>query len=128
MTKERLNTKAESVYVMLDRKGINLALVKTGLTADTFRNRFHCYKTSNPWLQCVAVANLRKGQNLKKVEKMFHKALAENFELVCGEWYKITDSALIDEIEKDGFQFFGKHLNWYIKNKEMINTTIAELW
>lgn len=128
MTNATLRTKRDSVYMMLDRKAESLALVKTGLTADSFYNRFHAYKTSNPWLNCVAIAELRKRQNLKKVEKMFHEALAEQFDFVCGEWYLITDKETIDEIERDGFAFFNKHLNWYIKNKEMVNTIIAKLW
>ena len=53
-TPMELRTKDNWLYIMMDRKGADIALVKNGLSADTLYNRFHSYKTSNPWLECVA--------------------------------------------------------------------------
>ncbi|MBR4155414.1 MAG: GIY-YIG nuclease family protein [Bacteroidales bacterium] len=127
MTRTEFRTKAERVYIMLDKKSEDFALAKVGLTADTLYNRCHAYKTGNPLLQLVAVAEIRKNQTLKKVEKMFHEALGNDFEHLCGEWYIIQDKETIKAIEENGFKFFGK-LNYRIKKREMINSTIVNLW
>ena len=126
-TEFELKTKAERVYIMLDRKREGYALAKVGLSSDTLYNRFHSYKTSNPLLELVAVAEIRRNQTLRKVEKMFHEVLEKSFVHLCGEWYIIEDEEIIEFIENEGFTFFNK-LNYRIKNKKMINDLIVNLW
>lgn len=127
MERIELKTKAERVYVMLDKKSEDFALAKVGLTADTLFNRLHSYKTGNPLLELVAIAEIRKNQTLRKVEKMFHAELDDKFENLCGEWYVINDKETIKEIEENGFKYFGK-LNYRIKKRQMVNMAIVNLW
>ena len=122
-----LTTKAERIYIMLDKKSDDVALVKTGKSADNLRNRFHAYKTGNPWLECVAICEIRKKQTLSNVEKLFHIFCEENFTHVCGEWYLIEGKDEIEKIETMGFNYFGK-LVYRIKAKENINKKVCELW
>lgn len=122
-----LRTKDNWLYIMMDRKGADIALVKNGLSADTLYNRFHSYKTSNPWLECVAICKTRKNQNLKKVEHLFHEYCNEHFEHVCGEWYIVRGEEEINKIATQGFNYFGK-LTYRVKAKEMVNRKIFEMW
>ena len=122
-----LRTKAEWLYIMIDKKDNDCALIKTGLSRDTLYNRFHHYKTGNPWLVCLAVCEVRKRQNLAKVEKLFHAFCEENFPFICGEWYLVEGKEEIKKIEEMGFDYFGK-LTYRIKGKEIVNKKVCELW
>lgn len=123
----RLNEKAKWLYIMMDKKSPSCALIKTGLSADTLRNRFHNYLTGNPWLVCVAVCEVRRNQSLEKVEKLFHQLCEEKFTHECGEWYVVKGKEEITKIRELGFDYF-EELNGRIKSKEMINKKISELW
>lgn len=122
-----LRTKADRIYIMMDRKSEDCALVKTGKSADTIYNRMHSYKTGNPWLVFLAVCEIRKRQTLSNVEGLFHRFCEENFTPVCGEWYLVEGKEEIDKIEEMGFNYFGK-LIYRIKQKEMVNKRVCELW
>lgn len=122
-----LKTKADRIYIMLDKKTEDCALVKTGKSADTLYNRFHSYKTGNPWLVCLAICKIRKRQTLSNVENLFHTFCEENFKPLCGEWYLVEGKEEIAKIEEMGFNYFGK-LTYRIKEKEMVNKKVCELW
>lgn len=121
--------KANRLYMMLDRKSRNFALVKAGITSDTLKSRFHCYRTSNPMLQLVATCEIRKNQDLKNVEKMFFEFFREEkgYDHVFGEWVAITNEEDIDAIEKEGFRFFEK-LFYRTKNNTYYNMEVCKLW
>ena len=121
--------KADRLYIMLDRKSRDFALMKSGITSDTLKNRFHCYRTSNPMLQLVATCEIRKNQNLKIVEEMIFDFLREEkgYDHVFGEWVAITNAEDIEAIEKDGFRFFEK-LFYRTKNNTYYNMEVYKLW
>ena len=123
----KLNSKAMRIYLMLDRKGLDCALVKIGITADILKNRLCKYKTTNPWLECIAICEIRKTQNLMEVEKLFHQFCKDHFTFICGEWYLMTGEKEIEELATKGFDYFGK-LKYRVKNKEMINKKICDMW
>ncbi len=123
----RLNEKAKWLYIMMDKKTPSRALIKTGLSTDTLRNRFHSYLTSNPWLVCVAVCEVRNNQSLKKVEKLFHRACENRFAHECGEWYVVKGKEEINAIKELGFDYF-EELKGRIKSREIVNKKISELW
>lgn len=121
--------KANRLYIMLDRKSKNFALVKEGITSDTLKNRFHCYRTSNPMLKLVATCEIRKNQDLKNVEKLFFEFFREEkgYNHIFGEWVAITNKEDIDTIEKEGFRFFEK-LFYRTKNNTFYNMEVYKLW
>ena len=121
--------KAERLYIMIDYKGKGIALVKVGITKDTLKNRFHTYRTCNPWLQLVATGEIRKRQSLKVVEKMFFDYLRneKGYKHVFGEWVLIDNEEDIEQITREGFKFFDK-LFYRIKNHTLYNQTICDLW
>ena len=96
-----LRTKADRIYIMMDRKSEDYALVKTGKSADTLYNRMHSYKTGNPWLIFLAVCEIRKRQTLSNVEGLFHRFCEENFTPICGEWYLVEGKEWYKELTKD---------------------------
>ena len=67
----------EWLYLMIDEKE-NGALVKVGLTSMTLRKRFSGYKTSNPFLICAGVCQVRCNQDLCTVEEMYHQFMENN--------------------------------------------------
>ena len=95
----------EWLYLMIDEKE-NGALVKVGLTSMTLRKRFSGYKTSNPFLICAGVCQVRCNQDLCTVEEMYHQFMENNelFKHITGEWYFITNKELIADIKKNGFE------------------------
>ena len=121
--------KADRCYIMLDRKGADLALVKVGITSDTLKNRIHSYRTANPFLELVAICEVRKNQNLHKVEEMFFDYMREvrGYEHAFGEWVVVTNAADIDAIETEGFRFFEK-LFYRTKNNEFYREQVRNLW
>jgi len=121
--------KADRLYIMLDRKSRDFALMKSGITSDTLKSRFHCYRTSNPMLQLVATCEIRKNQDLKVVEQMFFDFLRveKGYEHVFGEWVAITNEEDIEAIEKEGFRFFEK-LFYRTKNNTYYNMEVRQLW
>ena len=125
--KDKLNVRAEYLYLMLDQKSPALALTKVGLTADMLINRLCKYKTINPWLECVAICEIRADQNHEELEQLFHYYLASSYEYACGEWYIVKDKEEIEKLRKNGFNEFGKLVN-RIKKVEMVNKRVCELW
>lgn len=123
------NTKADRFYIMLDRKGTDLALVKVGITSDTLKHRIHAYRTSNPFLVMVAVSEIRKNYDLKTVEEMFFDYLRQEkgYEHAFGEWLIVDNAEDIEAIEKQGFRFFGK-LFYRTKNNEFCREQVRNLW
>lgn len=121
--------KADRVYIMVDQKSPDFALVKAGITSDTLKNRFHCYRTSNPMLLLVATAEVRKNQDLHKVEDMFFDffRIQKGYEHVFGEWIAITNAEDIEAIKTQGFRFFQK-LFYRTKNNTFYNKMVYELW
>ena len=120
----------EWLYLMIDEKE-NGALVKVGLTSSTLRKRFTGYRTSNPFLVCAGVCQVRRNQDLYTVEEMYHKFMAddEHFSYVFGEWYFITDKDLIKDIKENGFYAynrFGK-CQYRIKESTRLNETVLDL-
>lgn len=120
----------EWLYLMIDEKE-NGALVKVGLTSMTLRKRFSGYKTSNPFLICAGVCQVRRNQDLCTVEEMYHQFMENNefFKHITGEWYFITNKELIADIKKNGFEAcdkFGKCRN-RVKELTKINETIVNL-
>lgn len=121
--------KAERLYIMLDQKTEDYALVKAGITRDTLKNRFHNYRTSNPMLELVATAEIRQRQHLEIVEDMLFDYFRneKGYDHLFGEWVEITNAEDIIEIREKGFKFFGKL--WYrTKNNTYYNTMVYELW
>lgn len=121
--------KAERLYIMLDQKSDDYALVKAGITRDTLKNRFHNYRTTNPMLELVATAEIRQRQHLEIVEEMLfdYFRTEKGYDHLFGEWVAITNAEDIAEIRKNGFKFFGKL--WYrTKNNTYYNTMVYELW
>lgn len=120
----------EWLYLMIDEKE-NGALVKVGLTSMTLRKRFSGYKTSNPFLICAGVCQVRCNQDLCTVEEMYHQFMENNelFKHITGEWYFITDKELIADIKKNGFEACGKFGKCRNRVKELtkINETIVNL-
>ena len=114
-------------YIMMDRKAEDLALVKPGQTTDTLYNRFHCYKTANPFLECIAFFVVKKNQSLDYVEDFLHDFCEKRFEFVCGEWYVVRGKEEIEKIAQKGFAYF-RGINSKLKNKEMVNQKICEMW
>ena len=121
--------KKDRLYIMLDQKAPNFALVKDGITSDTLKNRFHCYRTSNPMLQLVATAEIRKNQDLREVEDLMFDYLRteKGYDHVFGEWIAITNAEDIEAIKREGFRFFGK-LFYRTKNNTFYNKMVYELW
>ena len=120
----------EWLYLMIDERA-NGALVKVGLTSTTLRKRFSGYKTSNPYLVCAGVCQVRRNQELCDVEDMYHDFMDndEKFVHVTGEWYLITDKELIKDIKKNGFEAYNKFGKCRNRVKELtkINETIVDL-
>ena len=117
----------ERLYIMLDKKSANYALVKTGMSTDKLKRRMNGYRTANPLLRLIDTVEIRKGTNIWEVESKFHELLAKQYEHLYGEWYVITDSAEIKAIEKHGFKHFDE-LKWYVKNRTHYNTRVVDLW
>ena len=122
-------TKADRLYIMLDQKAPDFALVKGGITSDTLKNRFHCYRTSNPMLVLIATCEIRKNQDLKDVEQKFFDFFREvkGYDHVFGEWVAITNAKDIEAIKREGFRFFEK-LFYRTKNNTYYNTEVYKLW
>lgn len=124
-----LNVRKNYMYIMMDRKADDIALVKCGQTTTTLRDRFHSYKTSNPFLECVAISEVKKTYSLDYVEDLIH-ALCEKHKkmtFLCGEWYIIKGKKEIEKLQNKGFLYF-RGVNSALKNKEMINQKIYEMW
>lgn len=121
--------KADRVYIMVDQKAPDFALVKAGITSDTLKNRFHCYRTSNPMLLLVATAEVRKNQDLHKVENMFFDFFRneKGYDHVFGEWIAVTNAEDIEAIKTQGFRFF-QNLFYRTKNNTFYNKMVYELW
>lgn len=121
--------KKDRLYIMLDQKGTDFALVKAGITSDTLKNRFHCYKTSNPMLLLVATAEIRKNQDLHAVEDALFDFFRnkKGYGHVSGEWIAVTNAADIEAIKTQGFRFFEK-LFYRTKNNTFYNKMVYELW
>lgn len=121
--------KAERLYIMLDQKAEDFALFKNGITADTLKHRFHCYRTSNPMLMLVATCEIRHRQNLKNVEQMMFDYLRKEkgYDHVFGEWVAITNAEDIKAIKEQGFRFFDK-LFYRTKNNTHYNLPVYKLW
>ena len=121
--------KKDRLYIMLDQKGTDFALVKAGITSDTLKNRFHCYRTSNPMLLLVATAEVRKNQDLHAVEDAFFDFFRnkKGYDHVFGEWIAVTNAADIEAIKTQGFRFFEK-LFYRTKNNTFYNKMVYELW
>lgn len=124
-----LTDRADRFYIMLDRKAIDLALVKVGITSDTLKNRIHAYRTSNPFLMLVAVSEIRKNFELKAVEEMFFDYLRKEkgYEHAFGEWVIVDNAEDIEAIQELGFRFFGK-LFYRTKNIEFCREQVRNLW
>ncbi len=122
-------TKVDRLYIMLDQKAPDFALVKGGITSDTLKNRFHCYRTSNPMLVLVATCEIRKNQDLKDVEQKFFNFFREvkGYDHVFGEWVAVTNAEDIEAIKREGFRFFEK-LFYRTKNNTYYNTEVYKLW
>lgn len=121
--------KAERLYIMLDQRREDFALVKAGITKDTLKNRFHCYRTTNPMLELIATAEIRKRQHLETVEEMMFDYFRKEkgYDHYFGEWVAITNAEDIQAIREEGFKFFGKL--WYrTKNNTFYNTVVYKLW
>lgn len=119
--------KAERLYIMVDEKP-GFALVKDGMSRDNLKNRFNQYRSSNPMLLLVATCEIRKNQNLEKVEKMFYDFLkAKGFEQLHGEWIKVTDPEVVEGIKRDGFKYFD-NLFYRTKNNTYYNKMVCDLW
>jgi len=117
------------LYMMVDRKRVG-ALIKVGISSDSFKNRIHAYKTSNPCLELVATADLRTGYEIKEVEQMFFQVIKQNCNAShkCGEWLYVEDEKIIDAIEEKGFRYFDNRTKARIKNITMYNKEVCELW
>ena len=121
--------KAERLYIMLDQKREDYALLKTGITRDTLKHRFHNYRSLNPMVELVATAEIRQRQHLETVEEMIFDFFRteKDYDHVFGEWVAITNAEDIKAIRENGFKFFGKL--WYrTKNNTYYNTMVYELW
>ncbi len=121
--------KEERLYIMLDQKRINYALLKTGITRDTLKHRFHNYRSLNPMVELVATAEIRQRQHLETVEEMIFDFFRteKGYEHVFGEWVAVTNAEDIEAIRKEGFKFFDKL--WYrTKNNTYYNKVVCELW
>lgn len=121
--------KADRLYIMLDRKANNRALVKVGITEDTLKNRIHCYRTSNPLLELVAVSEVRTNYDLHAVEDLFFDYLRETKECehIFGEWLEIIGEEEIEAVATLGFKYFDK-LFYRVKNIEFYNIEVCKLW
>ena len=121
--------KKDRLYIMLDQKAADYALVKAGITSDTLKNRFHNYRTSNPMLTLVATCEIRKNQDLHDVEDKFFEYFRneKGYDHVFGEWVAITNAADIEAIRTQGFRFFGKYF-YRTKNNTFYNKMVYELW
>lgn len=120
---------AERLYIMLDQKSDNYALLKTGITRDTLKHRFQNYRSLNPMVELVATAEIRKRQNLENVEEMIFDFFRneKGYNHLFGEWVEITNAEDIASIRENGFKFFGKL--WYrTKNNTYYNTMVYKLW
>lgn len=124
-----LDVKKNYVYIMMDKKADDLALVKCGQTTSTLRDRFHAYKTSNPFLECVAISEVKKTYSLNYVEDLMHFLCDNHKQLsfLCGEWYVVRGKEEIEKIQNKGFLYF-RGVNSTLKNKEMVNQKICEMW
>lgn len=121
--------KADRFYIMLDRKGIDIALAKVGISQDTLKSRLHAYRTSNPLLKLVAVCEIRKNYDLKTVEEMFFDYFRQvkGYEHAFGEWVIINNEDEINALEELGFKFFG-NLFYRIKNNSFYREEVRKLW
>ena len=121
--------KADRLYIMIDQKAENFALVKGGISRDVLRNRFHSYRTSNPMLELVCTCETRKNQDLENVEQLVFDFLRDvkGYDHFCGEWVAVTNAEDIEAIRRDGFKFFEK-LYYRTKNNTYYNLPIYQLW
>ena len=127
--KELVKGKAERCYIMLDIKSDNLALVKVGMTQDTLKHRLAGYRTANPFLELVAICEVRCNQNVFDVEERCFQFLRQTkgYEHAFGEWVIIDNEDDILAIQSQGFRFFEKL--WYrTKHHEMYNEQVRNLW
>ena len=127
--RELPNNEADRLYIMLDRKERNRALVKVGITQKPLKSRMHCYRTSNPLLELVAVSEVRTNYDLHIVEELFFKYLRETKECdhIFGEWLEIIGEEEIEAVATLGFKYFDK-LFYRVKNIEFYNVEVRELW
>ena len=121
--------KADRLYLMIDQKAVDFALVKDGISRDFLRNRFHSYRTSNPMLELVCVCEPRKNQDLETLEQLMFEFLhnEKGYDHFCGEWVAVTSAEDIEAIRRDGFKFF-ENLYYRTKNNTYYNKAVCELW
>lgn len=121
--------RANRLYIMLDQRSADFALVKTGITSDTLFNRMRKYKTANPLLTLVATCEVRKGKDLRKVESLFfnYYRKTRGYNHFVGEWIEMTSKKDIAAIRKNGFEFF-TDLKGYIKKVTYYNMPVYQLW
>ena len=113
-----MTDRKKQLYILIDKRA-DCTLVKIGKTSDSLRNRLHCYKTSNPLLNLVAVKQYKDCDNLDIKEKYYHNKLSQLGEQLTKEWF-IIDNATALNIELNGFKAFNKKTNQTMYNKRII--------
>ncbi len=123
------NGKKSRVYIMIDQRAPDFALVKNGISADTLKNRFNQYRSSNPMLTLVATAEVRSNQNLETVEKMLFEycRTEKGYNHFYGEWMVIDNAEDIEALKREGFRFYGK-MFYRLKNQTFYRKMVCELW
>ena len=100
-----MTNKKNQLYILIDKRA-DCTLIKIGKTSDSLRNRLHCYKTSNPLLNLVAVKEY-KNCDLDIKERYYHNKLSQLGEQLTKEWV-IIDNATALNIELNGYKAFNK--------------------